>query len=627
MKHRIIAILSLFLVTSTTAADVQTLLQLVDYVGVDYPEAVDSGRVINEFEYVEMLEFAERIQIETNQLNQTSASEQLYTLSSKLLTSIDIRADAEVIAELTQSMRKLLMSEFNLILTPRTVPDLNRAQQIYSVQCSVCHGEMGRGDGLEAIGMEPLATNFHDFERARQRSLFGLYNTITLGVEGTSMPAWPSLNDNDRWSLAFFVGSLIDDSLMLENGEDGWQDNPLTLIEAVTESPAELEEIFDNGQAIGFWIRSQPERLFANQFEPLQVAKNLLESSLESYRKGDSITAQKLAITAYLEGFELIEAALSNVNFDLMSQTEEAMINYRQAITESLDLNELEKLYNNAIALLEESESALSGADLSPIVAFTGSMIILLREGLEAILVLAAIIAFLVKSDRKDALKYVHSGWIIALLAGIGTWFISAYVISISGATREITEGATALFAACILLYVGFWMHRNSNAKRWNQYLRSKMKTALTTRTLWTLAIISFLAVYREVFETILFYQALWGQVESGAHVFIIYGACVAIVALIILTWLMYKFGMRLPLDKFFGISAVIMVILAFIFTGKGIVALQEAGTLSSIPVAIPKIELLGIYPNVQSLSMQLLILILAFGIFFYDKFSHKPVD
>jgi high-affinity iron transporter len=417
---------------------------------------------------------------------------------------------------------------------------------------------------------------------------------------------------------------MIEDPAMQADGESAWQSSPLSLNDAVTLSPAELSRSRPMGEALAFWIRNNPQHLFAGRTEPLQVSRDLLAQSFQLYRDGDREGAQTLAVTAYLEGFELIEAALSNVDSDLMRRAEAGMIAYRQGITRSVSPQELQALYDSAIALLKESDTALSGEALSPSVAFSGSLIILLREGLEIILVLAAIITFLVKSERSDALTYVHAGWVLALVAGVGTWAVSNYLFTISGSTREITEGVTALIASAILLYVGFWMHRNASARRWTQYLHSKIRTALDKRTLWTLALVSFLAVYREIFEIILFYQALWAQVAAEAHNAVFYGAVLAFVLLLLTTWLIFRFGMRMPLKQFFNISAVLVVTLAFIFAGKGVAALQEAGSLPATPVSIPTIELLGIYPNLQALALQALIVLVTIIAVVYERAQAK---
>jgi len=621
---RVLGLVLGVLLFSSARADVQTLLQLVDYMGVDYAGAVENGVIVNEFEYAEMVEFGGRIQGELNQLQATAATPQLNTLAQQLATEVTNKSAPAVVAGLTQSIRELLMTNYDIVLTPKGVPDLARAQLLYTENCASCHGETGLGDGMAAVGMEPAPTDFHDAERAHQRSLFGLYNTITLGVAGTPMPARPDLSDMDRWALAFYVGGMYADAATLQAGEAAQRQQALTLTDAVTLSPAELAATNTQGVAIAAWVRQNPATLFSGKADPLDVTRDFLAQSLQLYKDGDVKAAADAAVTGYLEGFELIEAPLSNVDAALMKQTEAAMMAFRHAIAEQAGTDQVEARYTEVLALLDKSSAALQGEALSPSVAFSGSLIILLREGLEIILVLAAIITFLVKSGRSDALRYVHAGWALALVAGVATWAVSSYVFTISGATREMTEGITALLAAVILLYVGFWMHRNASAKRWSEYLKSQVQTALDTRTLWTLAVVSFLAVYREIFEIILFYQALWAQVNVESHRAVFYGAVLALALLALMTWLIYKFGMRLPLKQFFTASAIIMIALAFIFTGKGIAALQEAGSLASSPVPFPTIELLGIYPNLQALVLQAIVVVLALAIFFYDRKEKK---
>jgi len=150
--------------------------------------------------------------------------------------------------------------------------------------------------------------------------------------------------------------------------------------------------------------------------------------------------------------------------------------------------------------------------------------------------------------------------------------------------------------------------------------LQDKMHNALSSRTLWSLSLVSFLAVYREIFETILFYQALWIQVEDSAQASVIYGGIVAMVLLLSITWLFARFSVRLPLKQFFMGSAVLMVFLAFVLSGKGVVALQEAGTLRSDPISFPTIDMLGIYPNIEALALQGIVLLSAIMAVIFER-------
>ena len=223
----------------------------------------------------------------------------------------------------------------------------------------------------------------------------------------------------------------------------------------------------------------------------LSLAAKLAES-LALYRDGNRTAARDAATSAYLEGFELVENSLDNVDKPLRLEIEREMLALRAAIADGAAPAALEARVAKADALLASAQGKLDSGELSPAAAFTTSLVILLREGLEAILLLAAIIAFVTKTGRRDALPYVHAGWIAALLAGAATWVAANSLIDISGANRELTEGVTALIAAAMLLYVGYWLHGKSQAQAWTAFIRDSVGGALEKKTLWAMAGVSF---------------------------------------------------------------------------------------------------------------------------------------
>lgn len=624
IRTSLCAVLLCLTLPAISAGDPNTLLQLVDYVGVDYPTAVQDGQVVSEFEYREMQEFADRIRQGVAELPPSRGTDALAAGAERLGEQIADKAPPAAVADTTRGLRDQLMRHYPVALTPRGAPDLERAASLYQQNCASCHGASGRGNGPAAAGLEPAPTDFHDTGRAHQRSLFGLYNTITLGVDGTAMASYSQLSDTDRWALAFYVGAMHADEDTQAVGATAWQDgNALSLREAVTRAPAELQ---GQDRAMAAWVRNHPEALFSGRPAPIDIALERLALSVEAYAAGDREGAQALAVSAYLEGFELAEAGLANVAPDLVRRVEDAMIGYRAAIADGAPVETVRSRADGLSGLLNQAQQTLEGESLSPWLAFLSSLIILLREGLEAILILAAVTAFLIRTGKREAMAYLHYGWIGALLLGVATWAVSMWVIDISGAAREITEGVTALFAAGILFYVGFWMHNKLNAQRWNRFITQKVQKALDGRTLWGIALIAFVAVYREVFETVLFYQALWAQVEPHAHSSIFGGAAAAAAALVVLTWALFRFGVRLPIRQFFAVSAAIMFVLAVVFAGKGIVALQEAGKLPVSPIEhLPRIELLGIYPNIQSLTAQVTLVLLALGLVWWNRRERAP--
>lgn len=619
MRHAFALLLLTLAAGLPATADSGALLQLVDYVGVDYAEAVADGVVVNATEYAEMEEFGRLIGERVAALPEAPQKAQLAADAATLARSIAERAEPTQVAGLTHRMRDVLMRAYPVELVPRTAPDLARGARLYQANCAACHGDTGRGDGPAGAELDPPPTDFHDAARARQRSLYGLYNTITLGVQGTDMASFASLPDEDRWALAFHVGGLHADPGILAAGERAWAAGPApSLRHAVTRTPEELGA-GGAGPALAAWTRHNPELLFAGGPSPIATALARLDESVAAHAAGERKRAEALAVSAYLDGFELAEASLATAAPRLVRPIEEAMMGFRSLVASGAPPAEVAAQAGEIALLLRRAEGVLDDEPLAGGVAFTSALVILLREGLEAILLLGAIIAVLVRTGRREALPWVHFGWAAALLAGVGTWVAATWLVGISGAAREVTEGVTALAAAAILFYVGFWMHDKVHAQRWNAFLKEQIQRALDGRTLSGIALVAFLAVYREVFETVLFYQALWAQVAVDGRGAVLGGAVTAAVALAVLAWAIFSFGLRVPLRQFFAISAAVMFVLAVVFAGKGVVALQEAGKLPVSPIAFPRIELLGIYPTLQSLAAQLVLVLAAVALVWWN--------
>ena len=555
--HRLLFAAALLLtpVAHAEPAETQALIQLLDYVAVDYPEAVRDGAVINSGEYAEMQEFSAAIATRLMPLKQPGLEVQARQLQDLIANKGDLAA----LRTTTAAMRAALIAEFNIVTLPAQAPDLAVGQKLFSDNCAGCHGVSGHGDGPMARGLEPAPTNFHDTERAAQRDAYGLYSTITLGVEGTTMAAYPQLSDHERWSLAAYVANFS-----------------------------------------------------APTASPLSVSRERLQQAVVAYGAGRTADAERLALSAYLDGFELAESALSAVDPALKTQIEGQMMAVRLAMTNTAPASEIETQAQAADALLAQAQERLGSRKLSGMGAAVAAFIILVREGLEAILVVAALAAFLVKTGQRAGLPYLHAGWAGALVLGVVTWWISEHVFAIGGLQRELTEGLAALIAAAVMFSVGFWLHNRAQAAQWQKFIQASVKQALSKGTLWGLAGLSFIAVYRECFETVLFYQALWAQTDAEAQSAAVGGFMAAAGLLVLLAWGIMKYSLRLPLREFFAATGILLFVLAVIFAGKGIVALQEAGLIAVLPLPAPRIELLGIYPNAQSLAVQAALVLVA---------------
>lgn len=613
----------LLLVTPAVNAEPQQVLQLIDYVAVDYEGAVENGQIISEAEYEEMLDFAAGITLQLAALPDSETKAGLIEQGHTLARWIDNKETVVKIRQLIADMRHEVINSYQVTVIPQSEPNLKQGALLYANQCASCHGANGAGDGPASVGMVPPPVNFMDKERYQQRTLYGLYNTMTQGVEGTGMMAYRQLSDEERWSLAFYVGSLAIKTADKDKDLDV-KYHPLASIDKLTTiTPHQAEILYgEKGASVMTALRSHPELFYNKGSNKLEFAKKKLADISTSYQNNDAEKAYQYAVEAYLDGFELVELNISTLDSSLSREIEIAMTGLRNKIRAGESMENIAKEITFINAKLDIASELLGTKSLSAGATFTSAFFILLREGLEALLVVAALLAFLVRTKRKDARRYIHFGWIAAVALGLMTWWASISLFDISGASREITEGVAAIVAMIILFYVGFWMHDKSSAAKWKKFIDDSMHKAMSSGTLWTLTGLSFIAVYREAFETILFYQALWVQTGEAGQSSALAGFLTALAVLIVISFLIMRYSIRLPLRQFFAVTGGLMFVLAIIFAGKGIAALQEAGFIVSNPVNFIRIDLLGIYPNLQGLLLQLSLIIIA--VILWNKKAEK---
>ncbi len=599
--------------------DLRQLLQLTEYIGVDYSAAIKEGKVIDQGEFQEMLEFS-------NIIAEKSATvlhnEQLIaTLSQSLQKAVQEKQSTEIIQNLTTKLKTQLLKNSPQLSLPKSLLSSGKVKLLFQNECSSCHGLSGQGDGILGKQLVPEPTNFTDRGRALNRSILGLYDVISGGLDGTAMPAFNQLNSKQRWSLAFYAGSLAFTSDIEQNeteADDGSQPS-ISLANIVKFSPNELIQNNSNNQQNSIeQLRADPMALFTQTVSPLNITHNQLKKALSAYQQNDFVNAKRLAISAYLDGFELVENSLDSYDQSLRKDIESKLLDLRQALNEKNNASKVEQSVSDIFVLLEKAEQLLTESSMSNTTLFSASFIILLREGLEALLVVIALFTVLVRSNKKEAIKYVHIGWGAALVAGILTWIVAQYLVTISGASREIMEGIAALLAAVVLFYVGFWMHSKTQAGQWQLYIQQNINRSLKTGTLWGITGLAFIAVYREVFETVLFYQSLLTQTAPTQQFALVGGFVSAVFVLILISWLMIKYSIKLPISRFFSTTSYLLLALSFVLAGKAISALQEAAVIGISPFPINfQIDWLGVNSTWQGVGMQLTILLLSIALIF----------
>ena len=617
---------------STQAADLKpeqqkearTLINLLDYMSKDYAMAIEDGEVINEFEYAEMKEFSSQLlglHARLSNVVDAGEFERIKPRLEELQKKVDQKASVPEIRSITSELRAEVLA-LNLVnVTPTKWPNLQNGEEIFIKQCAPCHGNTGAGDGKLGEGLEPAPSSFID-EAAHNVAPLQIYNTTRLGIEGTAMAAFPMLTDQEIWDVAFYIKTLNKDSSQAASALPANWEKGDALRTAALSSDAELENLLANRDISASGLRQfQPKKESGKQ--SLERAFTLIAQSQEAYDQGNYREAEDLALDAYLEGVEPVESNLRAINAGLVTALEKDMLNLRSSLkaqNEDVSAN-----YAQAVSTLENAETALAGHDDSWLFNFWAAFSIIFREALEALLIVALILSVLKSIGAKDAVPYVHSGWIVAVLIGAGGFFAIDQLLAMGGKNRELMEGIGSLVAVFVLLYVGFWLHSTTKIKDWTNYIKNKVESMLGSGRKWALGVFVFIVVFREAFESVIFLSSLSMGTDQlsglGAGV-LSAGAVIAVLSVLVL-----RYSQRLPLTKLFKYSALSILILAVVLVGKGVHEFQEAGVISvtQLPFSLD-IPLIGFYSSWQTVASQVIIALLGVLLWNYGHLlNRKP--
>ncbi len=331
------------------------------------------------------------------------------------------------------------------------------------------------------------------------------------------------------------------------------------------------------------------------------------------YKQGQKEKSGDAALFAYLDGIEPIEPRLKSTDSRFVGSLEEAMMKVRSSIQDKMSASQVDLNIGAAKLLLLKAEDLLQSKPMPGWAVFLVTLGILLRESFEALLVIIAILGVIKATGTGKAARYVHGGWVAAVFAGFCAWMFSGWVAGLSGAGRELTEGVSSLFAVLVLIYMGFWMHSKSEINKWNAFIKSRIHAVLDGKSLLGLGVFSFIVVFREAFETVLFLSALnmEGKGTGGA---ILGGTITAIALTLFIAWIFLRASARIPVRLFFSISSFVMAFLAIILAGKGFHSLQEAGYISVTSAALNlRFEFIGLYPTYETSGIQIVVLLASY--------------
>ena len=342
----------------------------------------------------------------------------------------------------------------------------------------------------------------------------------------------------------------------------------------------------------------------------VQQASGLVDQALAAVKRGDRRQAYRLARSAYLDHFEYVEIPLRLRNPNLVLDTEFKFAELRNGIRDGDSLGDIRRSTADVRAGLLDVDRELARKGVAaPAIAFAFSFSILFREGVEAVLLIAILLGSLAAGSASNYKRPLGWGVAAAVGATAVTWGLATLVIDIAPLSRELLEAVTALVAVAVLIIVSFWLVSRLEHRRRMEFMRARVAGAMAAGTTAAFVGLGFTAVYREGFETVLFYQAL-SLFAEGLGLWVWLGAISAAVALGGVGWAILKAGKRLPLKPMLIGGASVLLLLSIAFAGNAIRSLQSADLLAATPVSHPRLpvfvaELTGIHPTTQGLVVQ----------------------
>ncbi|MCY1020463.1 cytochrome c/FTR1 family iron permease [Pyxidicoccus sp. MSG2] len=559
------------------------LIGILQYLEADYPNAIETQ---SEFELAEQKSFAAEAVDAAKGLG--PAAEAFLPRVQAIQARVDHAQDAPGVSRDCGALVEDLVLAGGLARSPRRLPDLKRGEALYKTNCAACHGVDGHADVPIAANMEPAPAKFQDAELMGGLTPYKAFNTTSFGVPGTSMPSYPTLSEEERWSLAFFVFTLRQPPC------EGTP--PSASLERLANSTDD-DLVKEYGQEhLACLRRKLPD---ADEERSLLLARAGIEEAMRQGAAGNSAAAKAALLDAYLNGVEPVEPKLRSRDPELVMRMEKAFLQARLAAESGSP--HLQDEGRELISLLDQARrSTGSAADLVSTMWLT--LLIMLREGFEATIIVAALLAALKKMKATEHIRVVQAGWISALVVGAISYVLGRHLLA--GAQREWMEGLAALLAVVMLVYAALWLNARSNMSQFMGELRQKMQGALGRGSMAGLFFISFTAVLRESFETAIFLQGL--ALDSPAGV--AWGALLGVVAILVLVLFVNRMGYRLPMKTLFNVSTIVLVVTAVMLLGKGLHSLQEVGALPLVPLRFITVDLLGIYPDAVSLVPQALL-------------------
>jgi high-affinity iron transporter len=565
-------VILIFAAAATARAQDSEARRLANIVSVavsEYGMAVDErGALISAQEYDETSGFLEDARTVAIKLTGANASDARAALDA-IIAAVRSRRPPSAIAPLQQKLIIALGAE-GMVELPTLPLDTAEGHRLFTANCASCHGAAALSDGPLAHGLSTEVPQIGNPSATPALTPGLAYDVVSVGVRGTAMaPFGSTLSAQQRWNIINYVYTL--------------RGQPMTLPSGGTD-------------------RKTPRKVAASVIA-------LVDSAHALAGAGNTAGADDAAFDAYL-AFEPMEILVRAKDPGLVTSLERSFANFRVAVKGG-DVAAADAERNRIAQMMPRVVSLASDATVSATESFWQSFLIILREGFEAILVVGAVVAVLIKTNNRRQLRWIWFGAALGVVASLVTALIIKEAFAAIPASSEIVEAVSLLLAVVVLFSVSYWLISKVEAVKWQRFISGKVSAALQRGGGAALVLVSFLAVYREGAETALFYQALFTQ-SGGSALPLVLGIVAGSAALAIVFILFYRFGIRIPMRPFFAITSLFLYYMAFVFAGRGIRELQEGNALSMTPLRhVPDIPWLGIFPTVETVAIQAVLLIL----------------
>ncbi|MFI5309818.1 MAG: FTR1 family protein [Gemmatimonadales bacterium] len=655
----------LMLAPSLTTAQEPPAKRLSAIVGVaveEYAKGVDAqGRITSAVELEEAAGFLREARVVAQRLTEPNADAVRLLLDS--LTAAASRRDTPLQLSVTYLKFVNTLGAAGALDLPTRDVDLARGKELYGRHCAVCHGVAGAGDGPTAKSIVPPPAPIGDAAAMRGVSPALLYRIVSVGVKGTMMVGWsPQLVPDDRWAVIAYVTSLRASDADRARGAEllrarcaacastappaarsfTWQversdsqfvwailagDSATGITGVARLAPEAVGQMVAALRVSPIVTPGQPAATSTSEAaDPRAVARQVLrlvDDALTAARERRVEAAGDLAFDAYI-AFEPLESSARMRDPGLVADMERRFADFKGSVKAgdvAAAATERDRIERGMPTILELATPTSTWWG-----AFVESLIIIVREGFEAIIVIGAIVAFLIKTGNRARLRDIWWGTGAGLAASAVLAVLMRTVLKAVPASQELLEGVTLLIAVVVLFSVSYWLISKVEGAKWQRFIRDKVNSALTNGGSLALGFVAFLAVFREGAETALFYQALFSR---GANLVtpISLGLLVGFAALAVIFTLFYRFGVRIPLRWFFAVTSGLLYYMALVFAGKGIMELQEADVVARTVIpGFPHVDVIGLYPTVETLMAQgVLLALLVFAL--WRTLTPSPAD